>query len=306
MRNTRRNAEVNWKTLMAAGIAALLGMLPGGQPNPAGATEANSQYPNGAEGFLAGAVPPPGTYLLNYVNYYHADRVNDSSGNKLPAPLRLDAAAEVVRILHTSDVKILGANWGAHILVPVVYLDYDLGPFSARQFGLGDITIDPVILSWHFPNFHVATGIDVILPTGRYDKNKPISIGTNSWGIEPLAAFTYLSDGGFELSAKLMYTFNTENTDTDYRSGQAFHTDYMVAQHLDAWALGIGGYWFRQTTGDRKNGIDIGNRGTAFAAGPAVKYDFNGMSLIAKWQHEFVTENRPQGDSFWAKFIMRF
>ncbi|HYG89253.1 MAG TPA: transporter [Azospirillum sp.] len=287
---------------MAAALAAVTSIV---SPS-ADATEANSQYPNGAEGFMAGAVPPPGLYLINYVNYYHAGRINDNSGNKLPIPVRLDAVAEVPRIIYVSDVKILGANWGAHILVPVVNLDYDIGPFSARQFGLGDITINPAILSWHFPNLHVATGLDIILPTGRYDRTKPVSIGTNYWGIEPLVAATYLSDGGFEVSAKLMYAFNTKNNDTNYRSGQAFHADYMVAQHLGDWALGVGGYWFQQTTDDTRNGIDIGNRGMAFAAGPAVKYDFNGMSLIGKWQHEFTTENRPQGDNYWIKFIMRF
>lgn len=273
---------------------------------PAQATEADAQYPNGAEGFMAGAVPPPGTYLLNYLTHYTTDRLNDDSGNKVPVSFRLNGTAEVVRLLWVSDVKILGANWGMHILTPLVNLDYDLGPLSVHQFGLGDITIDPFILSWHWKNFHLATGLDIILPTGRYDSSKPLNIGANYWGIEPLVAATYLSDGGFEVSAKLMYAFNTKNNDTDYRSGQAFHMDYMVAQKFGDWTAGVGGYWFEQTTDDTRGGVDIGNRGRAFALGPSVKYDFNGMSLIGKWQHELVSENRPQGDKFWIKFITAF
>lgn len=272
---------------------------------PARATEAVAQYPDGAEGIMAGAVPPPGTYFLNYLTHYTAHRVNDGDGDQLPVNFRLNATAEVARLLYVSEYRILGGNWGAHILVPVVNLDYDLGPFSVRQFGLGDITVDPFILSWHWPNFHLVTALDIYLPTGRYDRTKPLNIGANHWGFEPVVAGTYLSDSGFEASAKLMYAFNTRNTDTDYRSGQAFHTDFFTGQHWGAWTAGLGGYWFKQTTGDRRGGTDIGNRGQAFALGPALQYDFGGISLIGKWQHEFVSENRPQGDKLWVKLVAR-
>ena len=30
-------------------------------------------YPNGAEDFMSGAIPPPGFYFINYFLYYHAD-----------------------------------------------------------------------------------------------------------------------------------------------------------------------------------------------------------------------------------------
>ncbi|HYD68587.1 SphA family protein [Azospirillum sp.] len=293
---------MNWKKLLAAAAVAVgLAAAPQAQ-----ATEGDAQYPNGAEGFMAGAVPPPGTYFINYLMHYTAGRVNNDDGKQVPVNFRLNATAEVPRLLYVSNVQILGANWGAHILVPVVNLRYEVGPFSGHQFGLGDITIDPFILSWHWQNFHLATGLDIILPTGRYDRSRPVNIGANYWGIEPLVAGTYMSDAGFEVSAKLMYAFNTRNNDTSYRSGQAFHMDYMVAQHFGNWTAGLGGYWFQQTTDDDLRGVSIGNRGTAFAIGPAVKYDVAGISLIGKWQHEFVAHNRPQGDKLWVKLIMAF
>ncbi|CAK0750071.1 Phenol degradation protein meta [Azospirillaceae bacterium] len=270
------------------------------------ATEAASQYPDGAEGLMAGAVPPPGLYLLNYLTHYTADRLNDKSGNKAPTSISLNATAEVVRLLYVSEFTILGANLGAHILLPIVSLDYRLPGLSFHRTGLGDITIDPFILSWHFKNFHIATGLDFILPTGEYDRSKPLNIGANHLGIEPLVAGTYLSDSGAEVSAKLMYAFNLENPDTHYTSGQAFHTDFAVAQHFNSWTLGVAGYWFKQTTDDKAAGVIDGNRGMALAFGPSVKYDFGSMSLNGTWHHEVVTENRPQGDKFWLKFIAKF
>lgn len=293
---------MNWKSFFAAAAVAVgLAAAPQAQ-----ATEGGSQYPDGAEGFMAGAVPPPGTYFINYLTHYTAGRLNNNDGKQIPIDFRLNATAEVPRLLYVSNVQILGGNWGAHILVPLVNLRYEVAGMSGHQFGLGDITINPFILSWHWPNFHLASGLDIILPTGRYDRNRPVNIGANYWGIEPLVAGTYLSDGGFEVSAKLMYTFNTKNNDTSYRSGQAFHMDYMVAQRFGNWTAGLGGYWFQQTTDDDLRGVDIGNRGMAFSVGPAVKYDVAGISLIGKWQHEFVSRNRPQGDKLWVKLIMAF
>lgn len=292
-----------FKSLFAATVAALA--LFCAAPD-ARATEAGSQYPNGAESFMAGAVPPPGFYFINYLTHYSADRVNDSNGDKVPVKFNLNATAEVARFIWTSPHQILGAYWGMHLLLPVVRLDYDLGGTSYNKTGLGDITFNPVILSWHSKNLHVAAGVDINMPTGQYDKTKPLNIGANYWGIEPLVAATYLSDGGFEASVKLMFAYNTENHDTDYRSGRDFHMDYLIGQHVGDWTLGASGYWFHQLTDDTRNGVDIDNRGRAFAIGPAVKYDFNGMSLIGKWQHEVMAENRPQGDKLWLKFVMAF
>lgn len=39
------------------------------------AKEGSDQYPNGAETWLAGALPPPGNYFLNYFGYYSGDLV---------------------------------------------------------------------------------------------------------------------------------------------------------------------------------------------------------------------------------------
>lgn len=293
------------KTLRAGllGATAAVGLI---AAQPALATEGGSQYPNGAEGFMAGAVPPPGLYMVNYAMHYHASRINDKNGNKLPFKTNLNATAEVPRIVYTSPYKILGANWGAHILVPLVRTSYNIAGFQDNGFGVGDITINPFILSWHWKNFHLATGVDINMPTGNYDRHKMVNIGANYWGIEPLIAASYVTDGGFEVSAKFMYTYNTTNNTTDYKSGSDFHMDYMVAQKFGDWTLGVGGYWFHQLTDDKINGRDVDNRGKAFAVGPAIKYDFNGMSLIGKWQHETMSENRPQGDKFWLKFIMAF
>ena len=141
---------------------------------PAGGSGA---YPNGADDFMAGLVPPPGTYLMLYSNYYSADRYKDDNGDDYDAgPLAdvdVSVWANVLRLVHVTDIRILGANWAVQTLIPVLDMDFEFGaPFHGlgdSKFGLGDIIVDPLLLAWHWKHFHWAAGLDIFLPTGSYD-----------------------------------------------------------------------------------------------------------------------------------------
>ena len=294
----------------AACLAAALALA-----TPAAATEGGGgHYPNGAEDFMVGALPPPGTYFINYLSWYSADSFRDDSGDKLFDDFDLDVVANTLRLVHVTDYKFLGANWAVHAFLPLVNVDVSrriAPPFdreSDSRFGLGDIIIDPFILGWHGKNWHLITGLDIYVPTGAYDKNDLANIGRNYWTFEPVVAFTYLSNGGFEVSAKLMYDFNTENNDTNYQSGQEFHMDYTLGYHTGPWSLGIGGYYYQQTTDDELNGRAFldGFRGRALAIGPQVRYDYQNMAFTLKYQAETNVENRPDGNSLWFKFLYAF
>ncbi len=266
-------------------------------------------YPNGAEDFMSGAVPPPGTYFLNYLTYYSADKFKDGSGKSVVPDFDLKVTANVFRFLHVSKTQILGGYWGMHIFVPVVNVDVSLPIGSQSKTGIGDIIIDPFILSWHSKNWHFVTGIDIYIPTGQFGKNRLANVGRNYWTFEPIFAFTYISDTGFDISSKFMYDINTENKDTNYKSGQEFHFDYTVAKKFDNWSLGLGGYYYKQVSSDKLNGQKVapdGNKGQAFAIGPQVKYDHKNMSFILKYQKEMEVKNRPEGDKFWFKFVYAF
>ncbi len=266
-------------------------------------------YPNGAEDFMAGAVPPPGTYFINYLTHYTANRLNDGNGDKLVPDFRVNATANVFRFIHVTKHQILGGYWGMHVFVPLVHLDVKMMGAKDNKTGLGDIIIDPFILSWHSKNWHFATGVDIYLPTGAHDRNDLANIGRNYWTFEPILAATYTADCGFDASVKLMYDFNTKNTDTSYLSGQEFHLDYTLGYKTGGWSLGVGGYYYKQITNDEVNGEKVGTdgfKGQAFALGPQVKYDYKNMSFAFKYQHEVAVKNRPEGDKFWLKFVYAF
>lgn len=274
-------------------------------------------YPNGAEDFMSGAVPPPGTYFINYFDYYSADKFADKNGNSAIPGFKLNVTADVLRFIHITDKKILGGFWGFHAFVPLMNVNVKtstpLGNDS--KTGLGDIIVDPFIISWHGKNWHAATGVDIYIPTGSYNKNDLANIGRNYWTFEPIVAGTYLTDNGFEVSAKLMYDINTRNNDAslmaqgaqNYLSGQEFHLDYTLAKKIDNFSAGLTGYYYQQVTEDEANGVKTNDRkGKVFAFGPALKYDYKNMAFSLKYQFETAAENRPEGNNLWLKFVYAF
>jgi hypothetical protein len=307
MKHTTRSAAARRvSSVLVFGIFALI-LFCG---SPVQATEGGGgAYPNGAEDFMSGAVPPPGFYFINYLTHYSANRLNDGHGDKLLPDFKLRATADVLRFIYVTKHQVLGANWGMHVFVPLAHLDVRVNGAGDSKAGLGDIIIDPIVLSWHSKNWHFATGVDIYAPTGAYDKNDLANIGRNYWTFEPIVAATYISDCGIEASGKFMYDFNTKNTDTNYRSGQEFHFDYTLAYHIDKWSLGLGGYYYKQITDDKINGTKFGTdgfKGQAVALGPQAKYDYKNMSFTLKYQKELAVENKPEGDKFWLKFVYAF
>lgn len=112
-----------------------------------------NHYPNGAEGFDAGMVPPPGFHLVHYDLFYGSSSLKDNNGDDVPAAaFDLFVFADVTRLIYISNSTVLGGNWGMHVFVPIMRVSN----FNTSRTGLGDIIVDPFILSWHRPNFHAA------------------------------------------------------------------------------------------------------------------------------------------------------
>jgi len=277
------------------------------------AKEGGDQYPNGAENWFAGAVPPPGNYFINYAGYY-SGTLRDGNGDKKNVggtTPKVSALFDAARFVQVTNNKLFGADWAWHVIVPVVHQSLNIAPLGgdASANGLGDITIDPIILAWHSPTWHYAAGLDINLPTGRYDKNDPRkSIGANYTSIEPIFAASYLGADGWEVSGKFMLNAKSKNTDTNYQSGTDFHMDYLVGKNVGPWGYGVSGYYLKQISDDKVGGVKVGadgNRGQVLALGPSVKYSLSGgTTLVAQWQHETLVKNRFGGDKIWLKLIM--
>ncbi len=151
----------------------------------------------GFTSFLDGGPPAgPGFYFTQYVQYYTADRLNDSSGEELPFPdPDLNVFVSLTQGIYQSNTEILlGGKWGMDVIVPLVSLDLDYsasGPFpNDNGSGLGDILIGP-FLQWDpimrngRPIFMHRIELQFLLPTGKYDADKSLNPGSNVFSYNP-------------------------------------------------------------------------------------------------------------------------
>lgn len=305
-------------TLLAGGI--VLGLLASGM---AQAKEGGDQYPNGAETWMAGAVPPAGNYFINYTGHY-GGKLRDGDGKKVRGA-KVSAWFTAQRYIRMTEKKIFGGDYGWHVIVPTVHQKLTMGGSKSRN-ALGDITINPFVLAWHREKLHWAFGFDINLPTGAYDsKDARRSVGANYWSFEPILAVTWLDANGWEASGKFMYNIKTRNKDfrpvpgakkVDYKSGQEFHMDYLLGKHIGQWGIGVSGYYLKQTTNDRVDGRKLGSdmgpwssgrKGQVFAYGPTVSYSTGGGTMLsAQWNHETKVRNRFGGDKLMLKLVTSF
>ena len=276
-------------------------------PSNALATEtAGTIYPNGAESFLTAAVPPPGYYFIDYVNYYEAQKLVGTNGSSLAPDFRVDAFANAFRFVHWGKERFLGGQLGQQVVLPYVILDVSAAGAHQHKSGFGDTTIDPLLLSYQNARYHFVISPEFNLPTGGYVKGDLANIGRNYYNFEPLVAFTYTGAKHFEVDTKLMYDLNGTNASTNYKSGNEFHADYAVGYNQKTTFAGIAGYYYTQTTDDQLNGFKVGSdgfRGKVFAFGPDVHVGVGEGFMALKWEHEVGVQNRTQGEKFWLKLI---
>jgi hypothetical protein len=119
----------------------------------------------------------PGWLVEETFIYYVADSFTDSNGKDIPGSNRFTAASAVTHAAWISNFRLLGGFYGAEVLLPLAYLDFDtdFGP-NGRERGAGDLIVGPFFIQWSdsrlfgIPYFH-RFNLDFVLTTGEYSKN---------------------------------------------------------------------------------------------------------------------------------------
>ncbi|MCJ8160473.1 SphA family protein [Acinetobacter zhairhuonensis] len=289
-------------------IAALLcGLLTSFHVSTASATENGSDsFSLGAEGIMAGALPPAGLYFLGYYQNYHANEFIDG-----PSQFHVDANALVPRLVWMTNYQIAHGQWGMYAAQPLVDLKVNINGLHDSNQGLGDLYLG-TMLGWHHQNHHWLAALETVLGTGDYkapSQTNPVraNIGKNYDTIRPIFAYSYINPNGLDLSTKISYSWNNRNDATDYKSGEYFAGDYSLGYRIQPKVkVAVEGYYFKQTKEDNINGEDIDFKGQAFAIGPAIQYADQNWSLEAKFLKETNVENRPEGHTSWLKLVWAF
>ncbi len=291
--------------------------------------------PGGAASFIDQLPGKPGWAIANFFNYYKGDASASKqffTGGLLTAGLDATAYSDTVVALYQTPLQLLGGYYSVGLAVPYVWLDVKgnvqvTGPIvgsisgskSDKANGFGDIVVYPFMLGWTGLNGDLKCDVrlGIYAPTGDYEKDKLANVGKNYWTFEPMVSMSWISSKiGLELTGFAGMDFNTENTDTDYHTGNQFHVDLTVAEHLPLFGgiIGIGanGFYYEQVTGDSGAGTKfVGDfKGRTMGVGPVVSYatKVSQKDLVAevKWLTETDVTHRLKGDYLWFKVGLLF
>jgi hypothetical protein len=269
------------------------------------------------KGPLAAFVPKPGVYLTNNVYFYDAGRDNLTPlGNRLVGDVSAKALTNIAQVSWVTEQTLFGGRLALSGLLPYGNVDV-AGTVTRGGFSIHDsdsVTAfgDPVLggsVGWKDRNgdeFRAWSVYgSVFFPVGDYEVGRLANLGKNRWAYDVGGAFTMANfKGGREFSAVLGFTFNGENSDTNYNSGNEVHLEMAAKQHLpNHFALGLVGYWNQQLTADSGGPALLGDfKGRVFGVGPSLSYTFTGskehpVTLDLRWYHEFGAQNRVEGDA---------
>ncbi len=295
--------------VLAACTGGLIAISP-----PAQATENGTQhYPIGVGTVNDGNLPPPG--MLQWLNYTSAtfdSSTTNGAGAREPVDFHLSVQAEAIRLMYTWKIPIGPLHYTTGLVQPLVNLDLRVAGVRGHDFGPGDLDIQN-FLGYTAADGKIAAsfGVDTFIPTGHYNGAALINSGNNFYTFAPNFNISYKPSPKFGISATLFSEFNTINRYNHYYSGNDFDFDYGMTlrpfKPLPKLGIGLQGYFYQQLGHDRQSGILVqpdGNRGSAYAIGPQLRYDIPFGAFILKYQHEFDVENRPSGQKIWFQFAL--
>jgi hypothetical protein len=274
-----------------------------------------------------------GNFVLDYDNGEFSAKKFLPFGSVIASGVTVNMTAEVPLVMYAYPVDFFGGTLASGVGIPFTWVTVDAkgtfdrngAPHSASKSqsasGLGDIQLLPVMAGWTNGDFKFDFVMNVWAPTGDYTKGDLANTGLGYWTFTPMVAVSWLSTKfGTEASVFSGVDFNTKNTDADYQSGNIFHIDGTVAQHLPLFGgiagAGASAFWVRQISNDENNFGPVLKKAlggflvNSYGVGPNISYAHNiGKSTLvldATWLPQTHVENTTKGDFIWIKAMLVF
>ncbi|WJS95894.1 transporter [Flavobacterium johnsoniae] len=272
----------------------------------------------GAMGLQSGTQAPENTlsvYVPAYI--YTANCLRNADGDKIGNP-DLTMFITGVGANYVSDFKILGANYGATILLAGAsntiqgsYID------SKSSFAFTDMYVQPIQLGWHNKKADFVFSYQMYIPTGKYELGGSNNSGLGMFMNEFSAGTTlfFNEKKTFHFSALAAYEINGKKKDTDIKTGDILSIEgglgktfyCMNAEKTAPKGILNAGliYYFQYKVSDDK--IPVGSflvlepdKDHVSALGAEVNYLHIGCMTQAgfRWVSELGAVNRFQGNTF--------
>jgi len=312
------------KPLARALIAAAAALLAGPWAAQAGEGGVSHVMPGANATMLDLPPTAPGWFFKPmYINY------RGDITAKLPTAVGIVANAEATTNTialgggYGFEQKVLGAHYGVAAFVPYSWVDIsaETAAIGGKRIqnsvsGIGDVTVVPVLMAWKSGDVQYDFLLPIYAPTGSYKVGRLGNTGLNYWTFDPIVGVSYNNaKSGFNAAAHLGYAMNTENGDTQYKSGNVLHLDASVQQIFPLGSglanIGAEAWYFDQVTCDSGAGATLGCfKGRTAGIGPVLGYiqpiGQQRMIFELKWLPELDTKNRLNGDFIWFKMVYKF
>jgi len=273
----------------------------------------------GAMGLQSGTQTPENTLSVYVPGYfYSASSLRNANGDKAIVNPDINMFITGVGASYVSDFKILGANYGATVLLAFASNRIQGNTLDSKtSIALTDTYIVPVQLGWHNKRADFVFSYQIYLPTGKFDMGASDNSGLGMFMNEFSAGTTlFFNDKKtVHFSALASYEINGKKKDTDIKTGDLLSiegglgkTFYMMNPEKTApkGILNAGLIYYLQykVTNDQ---IPVPVFGTietdkdrVGGIGAEISYFHIGCSTSAgfRWIAEVEAINRFQGNTF--------
>jgi hypothetical protein len=292
---TRRRASA----LVLTGIATLAAA------RVAEAQQAVGHELPGTIGLHAGSQGEAGIYVVDRFADYRTNVLIDKRGKSLPVGLELDALSDVIGAGFAYEIAPIHTYVSASLGIPMshVHATLQIPQASIDQFGLGDLSVQPLRLGWRTPVFDVVAGYAFYAPTASHEPGGTDGIGSGQWTHEVSLGGTLRFDPTrtWTISALASVEFPQRKLDEDVTSGSILQVQGGIGKTLRPFFdVGLAGYALWQLADDRGADLPLVLRGQhdrSYGLGPEMSVAIAPIRtrVTVRYEHEFAVRSRPLG-----------
>lgn len=284
-----------------------------------------------AQGHYAGSsfnpndyfAPPPGVIIPVYYSFanmnYHNSQgkksdvlINPTPGNptELSLSQNVKTSSFIAMLLYGAKSKILGASWGMMVIPTVnnpsanIALDYFTSQggsgstaFKTNSWGLGDIYVQPVWLTWAKTKWTYGFAYGAWLPLGKYKTGDAKNVGLGYWSHNLRASTRFKPHPQWSLVGATTFEFNSIQKGVDFKEAPHFTFDYGAAYTmLKGHEVGLFGFYTTQMGSDQgTEGSFLSDR--VFGIGGYGSYWIKPgkFGVLGRFTQHFGTRNRFAG-----------
>lgn len=273
----------------------------------------------GAMGLQSGTQTPENTlsvYIPGY--FYSASSLRNANGDKSIANPDLTMSITGAGASYVSDFKILGANYGATVLLAFAANTIQGNSTDVHNsLAFTDSYIQPLQLGWHNKRADFVFSYQMYLPTGKFTAGASDNSGLGMFMNEFSAGTTlFFNDKKtFHFSALASYEINGKKKDTDIKTGDILSVEgglgktfYVMdgTNPMPKSIINAGLIYYLQykMTSDKIPvpviGVVEGHKDRVGGIGAEINYFHIGCSTSAgiRWIAEVEAINRFQGNTF--------